>query len=66
VLDDGDVVSQVLCRDDGVLLGLIVRYGDGPTYAWWRRAYGNNMRVGACSSDYAARAAVEHALGEGR
>jgi hypothetical protein len=32
-------------RDDNVCLGLIVRYyGNGPTYAWWRRAYGDITR----------------------
>jgi hypothetical protein len=37
----------VLHRDDGKLMGYIVRlYEDGPTYAWTMA-----VRIGACSSD---------------
>jgi hypothetical protein len=52
----------VLKRDDGKQLGFVVRYfEDGPTYAWTMTG-----RLGACSSDQAARGAVERALEEGR
>jgi hypothetical protein len=45
------------------VLGLVMRYcEDGPPYAWWRYSYGDIVRIGACSSDQAARAAVERAL----
>ena len=32
--------------------------------AGWRRVYGDSMRIGALSTDQAARDAVERALGE--
>jgi hypothetical protein len=59
-VDKTDDECEHLHRDDNVCLGAIVRYcDDGPTYAWWRRSYGNIVRIGACSSDQAARDAVE-------
>jgi hypothetical protein len=62
--DDDSLLCQHLHRD-GACLGLVVRYhADGPTYAWWRRSGADVIRIGACSSDQAARAAVERALGE--
>jgi hypothetical protein len=52
-------------RGDNVCLGAIVRcYENGPTYAWWHRAYGDRVRLGACSSDQAARAAVKQPVGQ--
>jgi hypothetical protein len=81
VVDDPDedvpaLVSEALVRDDGVVLGGIVRFENcGPTYAWSQRG-----RIGPCSPvmpyvpggpvvepsgpacDAAARAAVERAL----
>jgi hypothetical protein len=60
------VMCQHLHRDDNVCLGVIVRYyDDGSTYAWWRPAFGGATRIGACSSDQVARAAVERALEQG-
>jgi hypothetical protein len=68
------VLSQVLYRYDGRPLGMIVRYyEDEPTYAWVRVSAARDAgdyfvfdakRLGACSTDQAARAAVEQALGE--
>ena len=53
---------QVLHRDDGRLLGYVVRYyEDGPTYAWTMA-----RRIGGCSTDQAARSVAEQALAEGR
>ena len=63
--DEDAALCQHLRRDDNVCLGLIVRYYEnGPTYAWWHRAYGDITRFGARSTDQAARAAVERAIGE--
>jgi hypothetical protein len=73
--EEGAVLSQILCRDDGRLLGMIIRYDeDAPTYAWVvvgiRRdstpdhPHYHARRLGARSTDQAARAAVERALGE--
>jgi hypothetical protein len=59
---DERVFCQVLRRDDGKQLGFVVRYyEDGPTYACTMV-----RRIGACSTDQAARGAVERALEEGR
>jgi hypothetical protein len=59
-------LREHLHRDDDVCLGLIVRYRDGgPTYAWWRPAFGGATRIGACSSDQTACAAVECVLEQG-
>jgi hypothetical protein len=65
------------CSDErafGRPLGMIVRYyEDVPTYAWVRVSAARDAgdyfvfdakRLGACSTDQAARAAVEQALGE--
>ena len=61
----------MLYRDDGRPLGMIMRYcEDAPTYAWVRvsaaRDAGDRFvfkakRLGACSTDQAARDAVERA-----
>jgi hypothetical protein len=67
--------TYALYRDDGKPLGVIARYyEEGATYAWvslggMKRErsvtrYFNARRLGACSTDQAARAAVEQALGE--
>lgn len=74
--DDPALVSEALVRDDGVVLGGIVRFENcGPTYAWSQRG-----SIGPCSPvlphvlggpvvepsgpacDAVARAAVELAL----
>jgi hypothetical protein len=44
-------ICQVLHRDDGKFMGYVVRY-------YWTMT----RRIGACSSDQAARGAVERAL----
>jgi hypothetical protein len=68
------VFSQVLYRNDGRPLGMIVRYyEDAPTYACVRVGVTNEgdrfvfdaKRLGAMSTDQAARAAVERALEQG-
>jgi hypothetical protein len=54
-MTDEAVLCEHLHRDDGACLGWVVRYcADGPTYACSK--YG---RIGPCSSDDAARLAVE-------
>jgi hypothetical protein len=67
--EDRALVRECLMRDDGKVLGGIMRfYACGPTYAWSQRE-----RIGACSPagvdrpsgwacDAAARRAVEQAL----
>ena len=56
---------QVLRRDDGVVLGLVMRpRGRGYTYAYvYTAAHDALRRLGACCSDDAARRAVERAVG---
>jgi hypothetical protein len=62
--EPGDcALYEHLHRDDGKCLGVIIRYHhNGPTYAWCQPVGGQTNRIGACSSDQAARAAVERAL----
>ena len=49
------ILREACCCDDGACLGWVLRYcADGPTYACSK--YG---RIGPCSSDDAARLAVE-------
>jgi hypothetical protein len=70
--EDGDerfLIHERLVRDDGLVLGAIMRFYDcGPTYAWSQHG-----RIGACSPagepepsgwacDAAARRVVERAL----
>jgi hypothetical protein len=55
--DDDCVLAQHLYRDDGAFLGADRALPRGATYAWSR--YG---RIGAMSSDQAARDAVERVL----
>jgi hypothetical protein len=56
---------QLLYRDDGVVLGLVMRMpGSHDTYAYAYIATHDDLhRLGACSSDDAARRAVEGAIG---
>lgn len=61
---------QALFRDDGRVLGYVVHYyEDGSTYARRHAVVGCRLspaterRIGACSTDQAARSAVEQALG---
>jgi hypothetical protein len=56
---------QVLYRDDGVVLGLVVRLRGGEnTDAYvYTAAHDALRRLGACWSDDAARRAVERAVG---
>ena len=71
---DDAVLCQTLYRDDIKPLCLVMRYyDDDPTYAWVRTGAtlgGPTLhcfrarRLGACSTDQAARSAVERALGE--
>jgi hypothetical protein len=71
---DDAVLCQTLYRDDIKPLCLVMRYyDDDPTYAWVRTGatlggptlhYFRARRLGACSTDQAARSAVERALGE--
>jgi len=61
--DDGALLYQHLHRDDGACLGMIVRFREnGPTNAWCGYGDGRVTRIGPCSNDQAARAAVEHTL----
>jgi hypothetical protein len=56
---------QVLYRDDGVVLGLVMRLRGGENtdaYAYIA-THDDLRRLGACSSDDAARRAVEAAIG---
>ena len=73
--EEGAILSQILRRDDGRLLGMIMRfYEDAPTYAWVADGVRRDStpdhpryyarRLGARSTDQAARDAVEQALGE--
>ena len=56
---------QLLYRDDGVLLGLVMRLRGGKnTDAYvYTAAHDALRRLGACWSDDAARRAVERAVG---
>jgi hypothetical protein len=56
---------QLLYRDDGVVLGLVMRLrGDEDTYAYvYAAAHDALRRLGACWSDDAARRAIERAVG---
>ena len=56
---------QLLYRDDGVVLGLVLRLrGAGNTDAYvYTAAHDALRRLGACCSDDAARRAVERAVG---
>jgi hypothetical protein len=56
---------QVLYRDDGVVLGLVMRLRGGEdTDAYvYTAAHDALRRLGACRSDDAARSAVEGAVG---
>ena len=56
---------EVLYRDDGVVLGLVMRMPDShDTYAYTYIATHDDLRrLGACSSDDAARRTVEAAIG---
>jgi hypothetical protein len=55
-------MCQVLYRDDGASLGCVLcLHGDEATYAY--TTTGALRRLGACSSDDAARRAVERAVG---
>jgi hypothetical protein len=56
---------QLLYRDDGVVLGLVLRLrGGGHTDAYFYAAAQDALRrLGACCSDEAARLAVEKAVG---
>jgi len=56
---------QVLYRDDGVVLGLVIRLrGVKNTDAYvYTAAHDALRRLGACRSDDAARCAVERAVG---
>ena len=56
---------EVLYRDDGVVLGLVMRMpGSHDTYAYAYTATHDDLRwLSACSSDVAARGAVERAVG---
>ena len=66
--DEDAVLSQVLYRDDGRPLGMIMRYyEDAPTYAWVRVSSDRFFkRLGACSTDQAARNAGRAGLRGGR
>jgi hypothetical protein len=61
----GADLYQLLYRDDGVVLGLVMRMpGSRDTYAYAYVATHDDLRrLGACSSDDAARRAVESAIG---
>ena len=56
---------QLLYRDDGVVLGLVIRLRGGEdTYAYvYAAAHDALRRLGACWNDDAARLAVEAAIG---
>jgi hypothetical protein len=56
---------HVLYRDDGVPLGCVLRLHDGDS-AYAYTITSALRRLGACSSDDAARGAVEHAVGTER
>ena len=57
-------MCQVLYRDDGEPLGCVLRlHGGEATYAY--TTTGALRRLGACSSDDAARRAFERAVGTG-
>jgi hypothetical protein len=65
--DDGRLVlCEHLHCDDGRCLGVIYRRRgnrEAPTYAWgYAPGCADLKRIGPCSSDQAARAAVEHRL----
>ena len=64
--DDHAVFCEALHRDDDDKpLGLVIRfYEDAPTYAWVAMDLSAGRRISACSTDQAARSAVEQALGE--